>query len=100
VGKQRPLGLLNNQKPKFHRRRHVATPNIVRRIASYIRKENPPTISLMAARCHIDVGTTFRIIRDVIHAKCRKKRPVHRLYPAVIEKRRPRAWRIYRRLAN
>ena len=100
VGKQRQACLLNNQKPKFYRRRHVATPAIVRRITSYINKENPPTISLMAARCHISVGTTFRTIRDVIHAKCRKKRPVHRLYPAVIEKRRSRAWGMYRRLCN
>ena len=44
VGKQRQACLLNNQKPKFYRRRHVATPAIVRRIKSYISKENPPTI--------------------------------------------------------
>ncbi|CAF4053864.1 unnamed protein product, partial [Rotaria sordida] len=100
VGKQRQAGLLNSQKPKYYRRRHVATPAVVRRITSYINKENPPKISLTAARCHIGVGTTFRIIRDVIHAKCRKKRPAHRLYPAVIEKRRSRAWRMYRRLCN
>ena len=54
----------------------------------------------MAARCHISVGTTFRIIRNIIHARCRKKRPVHRLYPSIIEKRRSRAWRTYRRLSN
>ena len=100
VGKQRQLCLLNSEKPKFHRRRHIATSSIVRRITSYINKENPPTISLMAARCHISVGTTVRIIRDIIHARCRKKRPVHRLYPAIIEKRRSRAWRMYRRLSN
>ena len=41
AGKQCQLALLNNQKPKFYRRRHVATPNIVRRITSYIIKENP-----------------------------------------------------------
>ena len=87
-------------KNQFHRRRHIATPSIVRRITSYINKENPPTISLMAARCHISVGTTFRTIRDIIHARCRKKRSVHRLYPAIIEKRRSRAWRMYRRLSN
>ena len=100
VGKQRQLCLLNSEKPKFHRRRHIATPSIVRRITSYINKENPPTISLMAARCHISVGTTVSIIRDIIHVRCRKKRPVHRLYPAIIEKRRSRAWRMYRRLSN
>ncbi|CAF3321268.1 unnamed protein product [Rotaria sp. Silwood2] len=100
LGKQRQLGLLNSQKPKFYRRRHVATLAIVRRVTSYISKENPPTISLMAARCNISVGTAVSIIRDIIHAKCRKKRPVHRLYPAVIEKRRSRAWRMYRRLCN
>ena len=100
VGKQRQLCLLNSEKPKFHRRRHIATPSIVRRITSYINKENPPTISLMAARCHISVGTTVRIICDIIHARCRKKRPVHRLYPAIIEKRRSRAWRMYRRLSD
>ena len=88
VGKQRQLCLLNSEKPKFPRRLHIATPSIVRRITSYIIKENPPTISLMAARCHISVGTMFRIIRDIIHAGCRKKRPVHRLYPAIIERRR------------
>ena len=73
VGKQRQLCLLNSEKAKFHRRRHIATPSIVRRITSYINKENPPTISLMVARCHISVGTTVRIIRDIIHARCRKK---------------------------
>ena len=46
VGKQRQLCLLNSEKAKFHRRRHIATPSIVRRITSYINKENPPTISL------------------------------------------------------
>ena len=100
VGKQRQLCLLNSEKPKFHRRRHIATLFIVRRITSYINKENPPTISLMAARCHISVGTTFRTIRDIIHARYRKKRSVHRLYPAIIEKRQSRAWRLYRRLSN
>ena len=74
VGKQRQLCLLNSEKAKFHRRRHIATSSIVRRITSYINKENPPTISLMAARCHISVGTTVRIIRDIIHGRCRKKK--------------------------
>ncbi|CAF3514295.1 unnamed protein product [Rotaria socialis] len=87
VGKQRQLCLLNSEKPKFHRRRHIATPSIVRRITSYINQENPLTVSLMAARCHISVGTTFRTIRDIIDARCRKKTPVHRLYPAIIENR-------------
>ncbi|CAF4310124.1 unnamed protein product, partial [Rotaria magnacalcarata] len=100
VGKQRQLCALNSEKPKFHRRRHVATPSIVRRITSYINQENPPTVSLMAARCQISVGTTFRTIRDIIDARCRQKKSVHRLYPAIIEKRRSRAWRMYRRLSN
>lgn len=100
VGKQRQLDLLNNQKPKFHRRRHVATPNIVRRIASYIRKENPPTIRVMVARCNTSFGTVISVIRDVIRAKCLKKKPVHQLNPGVIEKRRSRAWRMYLRLCN
>ncbi|CAF3598843.1 unnamed protein product [Rotaria socialis] len=39
-------------------------------------------------------------MRNIIHARCREKRPVHRLYPAIIEKRRSRAWRMYRRLSN
>ncbi|CAF4643592.1 unnamed protein product, partial [Rotaria magnacalcarata] len=54
----------------------------------------------MAARCQISVGTTFRTIRDIIDARCRQKKSVHRLYPAIIEKRRSRAWRMYRRLSN
>ncbi|CAF2530867.1 unnamed protein product [Rotaria sp. Silwood2] len=54
----------------------------------------------MAARCSISVGTAVSIIRDIIHATHGKKRPVHRLYPAVIEKRRSRVWRMYRRLCN
>ena len=41
----------------------------------------------------------FRTIRDIIHALYPKKRPVHRLYPAIIEKRRSRAWRMCRRLS-
>ncbi|CAF5025865.1 unnamed protein product, partial [Rotaria magnacalcarata] len=45
----------------------------------------------MAARYYISVGTTCLTIMDVIHAKSRKKRPVHRLY---------RAWSVYRRLSN
>ncbi|CAF3273033.1 unnamed protein product [Rotaria sp. Silwood2] len=100
LGKECRLGLLNNQKPKFYRRRHVATPATVRRITSYISKENLPTISLIAARCNISVGTAVSIIRDIIHAKYGKKRPVHRLYPVVIEKRRSRLWHMYRRLCN
>ena len=38
VGKQRQLSLLNSEKAKFHRLRHIATPSIVRRITSYINK--------------------------------------------------------------
>ncbi|CAM4885265.1 unnamed protein product [Rotaria socialis] len=76
VGKQRQLCLLNSEKPKFHRRRHTATPSIVRRITSYINQENSQTVSLMAARS------------------------VHRFYPAITEKRPSRAWRMYRRLSN
>ena len=53
-------------------------------------------MSLMAARCYVNIGIMFRIIRDIIHVRCRKKRPVHRLYPAIIEKRRSRAWCMYR----
>ncbi|CAF4306406.1 unnamed protein product [Rotaria sp. Silwood2] len=74
LGKECRLGLLNNQKPKFYRRRHVATPATVRRITSYISKENPPTISLIAVRCNISVGTAVSIIRDIIHAKYGKKK--------------------------
>ncbi|CAF4502634.1 unnamed protein product [Rotaria sp. Silwood2] len=98
--KEGRLGLLNNQKPKLYRRRHVATPVTVRRITSYISKENPPIISLMAARCNISVDTAVSIIRDIIHAKYGQNRPVHRLYPVVIEKRRSGVWRMYRRLCN
>ncbi|CAM4958066.1 unnamed protein product [Rotaria socialis] len=76
VGKQQQVFLLNSEKSKLHHRRHIATPSAVRRITSYINQENPPTVSLMAAR------------------------PVHRLYPAIIEKRRSRAWRMYRILSN
>ncbi|CAF4549011.1 unnamed protein product [Rotaria sp. Silwood2] len=83
LGKEYRLGLLNNQKPKFYRRRHVATPATVRRITSYISKENPPTISLIAARCNISVGTAVSIIRHIIHAK----------YGS-------RLWHMYRRLCN
>ena len=54
----------------------------------------------MTTKYHISVGTTFRIIRDIIHARCRKKRPIHRLYPAITEKSRSRAWCMYRRLSN
>ncbi|CAF2760967.1 unnamed protein product [Rotaria sp. Silwood2] len=100
VGKQRELALLNNQKPKFYRRRHLATPDIIRRITLCISRENPPTTRLMAARCNVSVGTVMNVIRDVIHAKCLKKRPVHQLNPAVIEKRKRRAWRMYLRLVN
>ena len=88
IEKQRQLYLLNSEKPKFHRRRHRATPSIGHHITPYINKGNPPTISLMAATCHISIGTTFCIIRDLIHARCRKKRSVHRLYPTIIERRR------------
>ncbi|CAF1186059.1 unnamed protein product [Didymodactylos carnosus] len=42
----------------------------------------------MGARRHISVGTT---IRDIMHAKCRKKVPVHRLCSAITEKRRSRS---------
>ncbi|CAF3271959.1 unnamed protein product [Rotaria sp. Silwood2] len=73
LGKECRLCLLNNQKPTFYRRRHVATPATVRRITSYISKENLPTILLMAARCSISVGTAVSIIRDIIHAKYGKK---------------------------
>ncbi|CAM2722326.1 unnamed protein product [Rotaria socialis] len=76
VGKQQQVFLFNSEKSKLHHRRHIATPSAVRRITSYINQENPPTVSLMAAR------------------------PVHRLYPAIIEKRRSRAWRMYRILSN
>ena len=72
IRKQRQLCLLNSEKPKFHHR-HRAKPSIVHRITSSINKE----ISSMATRCHISIGTAFRIIRDIIHARCRKKKSVH-----------------------
>ncbi|CAF3112416.1 unnamed protein product [Rotaria sp. Silwood2] len=83
------LGLLNNQKPKFYRRRHVATPATVRRITSYISKENRPTISLIAARCNISVGTAVSIIRDIIHAKYEPfiKYVIPRLFPGDTRKK-------------
>ena len=71
--KQQQLCVLNCKKPKFHhrRRRHYrATSCIVPRITSHI---TPPTISLMSVRCHISVGTMFRMIRDIIYVKCHKK---------------------------
>ncbi|CAF3409293.1 unnamed protein product [Rotaria sp. Silwood2] len=74
LGKECRLGLLNNQKSKFYRQRHVATPATVRCITSYISKENPPTISLMAARCDISVNTAVSIIRDIIDAKYGKRK--------------------------
>jgi hypothetical protein len=100
IGKQRQAGLPNSQKPKFHRRCHVATKPVIHRINTFIDRENPPTIAWMAAACHISVGTTVRIIREIIGAKCRKKRPVHCLHSSVIEKRRSRSWQMYRRLCN
>ena len=69
IGKQRQLCLLKSETPTFCRR-HRATPFIIHRIPSYINKENSPTISLIAARCYINVGTIFRIIRDTIRARC------------------------------
>ena len=75
VGKQRYLFLLNSEKPKFRRRRrHRETASAVHRIAPSINKENPPATSIMAARYHISVGTTYRIIRDIIYARRRKQR--------------------------
>ncbi|CAF2387884.1 unnamed protein product [Rotaria sp. Silwood2] len=62
LGKECRLGLLNNQKPKFYRRRHVATPATVRRITSYISKENPPTISLMATDLNVHGKTRLHFI--------------------------------------
>ncbi|CAF4489165.1 unnamed protein product [Rotaria sp. Silwood2] len=69
LGKECRFGLLNKQKPKFYRRRHLATPATVCCITLYIGKENPPTISLMPARCNISDGTAVSIIRDIIRAK-------------------------------
>ena len=72
IGEQLQLCLLNSEKSKFHHRRHRAISSIVRRITTYINKENPPTIPLMAAKCHIGIGTTLCIIRAIIHARCTK----------------------------
>ncbi|CAF3510672.1 unnamed protein product [Rotaria sp. Silwood2] len=74
LGKECRFGLLNKQKPKFYRRRHLATPATVCCITLYIGKENPPTISLMPARCNISDGTAVSIIRDIIRAKYGKKK--------------------------
>ena len=54
----------------------------------------------MAVRYHISAGIMFRTIRDIIREGGHRKRLLHRLYPAIIEERRSRVWRTYRRLSN
>jgi hypothetical protein len=56
----------------------------------------------MAAKCHISISTTFRIIHDIIHAEDPEEREqyIDYIYLAVIKKRRSQAWRMYHRLCN
>ena len=47
---------------------------MVRPNASHLGEEHFPTIQLMVTRCSNSVGTTFRIIRNIIHAKERERK--------------------------
>jgi hypothetical protein len=48
---------------------------------SYINKEQPPLISLIATRCYVDVDTILRII----HAKYREEREDPRFSVFIID---------------
>jgi arginine repressor len=98
---KRKIGLQRNsvEKIKFSRKRPMATPSIVSKVIQTIDVEDPPTQRSIAKSCHVNQSTISRIIKRA-NFTLRKKQKVHKLTSSNAEKRRRRAYRLYRQLAN
>jgi arginine repressor/hemolysin-activating ACP:hemolysin acyltransferase len=97
----RKIGLQRNsvEKIKFSRQRPASTPSTVSKVIKQIDVEDPPTQRSIAQSCHVSQSTVSRIIKST-NFVLRKKCKVQKLSPSNAEKRRQRAFRLYRKLAN
>ncbi|CAF5170664.1 unnamed protein product, partial [Rotaria magnacalcarata] len=75
------------------------TPSTVLKVIQAIDVNDPPTQRSIAKACHASQSTISRIIKQV-NFTLRKKQKVHKLTSSNVEKRRRRAIRLYRQLAN
>ena len=99
-GISRNINQKSGEKLKYKKRFTAATPDVIRKIRHMIDRINPPSQREIAIKCDVSIGTVNRIIKRILNARLRKKRPVHKLNDAQIKKRRARAWRLYLRLNN
>ena len=100
IGKSRDPNTKRPKSGQFRRRPTKSTDDVVRKVAVFIQRVNPPTQREMAQRLGVSQATINRIIKRVLQSKLRKKCKVHKLNPNQIEKRRQRSWRLYLRLNN
>lgn len=98
---KRKISLQRNsvEKIKFSRQRPASIPSTVSKVIQQIDIEDPPTQRSIAQSCHISQSTVSRIIKSA-NFVLRKKSKVQKLTPSNAEKRRQRALRLYRQLAN
>jgi hypothetical protein len=98
---KRKIGLQRNsvEKIKFSRQRPVSTTSTVSKVIQQIDVKDPPTQRSIAQSCHISQSTVARIIESA-NFTLRKKYKVHKLTTSNAEKRRQRAIRLYRQVAN
>ncbi|CAM4799669.1 unnamed protein product [Rotaria magnacalcarata] len=87
------------EKITFSRKRPVSTPSTMSKVIQTIDVNDPPTQRSIAKSYHISQSTISRIIK-MAKFTLRKKIKVHKLTPSNAEKRRQRALRLYRQLAN
>lgn len=98
IGKTRSVGSNKTSAGPYRRTPKKSTSDVIRKVAMMIKRVNPPTQREMSKQLGVSQSTVHRIIKNVLHAKLRKKCKVHKLNASQIEKRRQRSWQLYRRL--
>lgn len=98
---KRKIGLRRKSigKMKFSQYRPISTSSTVSKVIKQIDVEHPPTQREIARTCRVSQSTVSRIIKSA-NFVLRKKCKVQKLTPLNVEKRRQRAFRLYRQLAN
>jgi hemolysin-activating ACP:hemolysin acyltransferase len=98
---KRKVGVQRNTigKIQFSRNRPLSTPPVISKVIRTMDVEDPPTQRSVAKSYNVSQSTISRIMK-MANFTLRKKLKVHKLTPSKVEKRRQRAFRLYRQLAN
>ena len=98
---KRKIGFRRNAvgKIQFSRSRPLSTPSVISKVIQTMDVEDPPTQRSVAKSYNVSQSTISRIMK-MANFTLRKKIKVHKLTPSKVEKRRRRAFRLYRQLAN